>query len=153
MQCGWDDIKSVKLIQWPQRVEELEEEEELSPLIVKLLSALRSKKGGDLPPSTLSLTSLITQYATKQPTTTAINDTITRHGRSLSIPTTGWAWGSATQMCFSCVMSGSCMTSNGVQCVLMRSFEEKTTTSISIIDNDDFPNDTLTGEGTSHRCN
>ena len=36
-----DDIKSVKLIQWPPRIEELEEEEELSPLIVKLLSALQ----------------------------------------------------------------------------------------------------------------
>lgn len=52
-----DDIISVKLVPWPSRVEELEEEEELSPLMVQLLSASRGKKGLDLPPSTLSLTS------------------------------------------------------------------------------------------------
>ena len=74
-----DDIKSVKLIEWLLRVEELEEEEELQPLIVKLLSALWAKKVEDLCPSTLSLTSLIT-HVTKQPTTAAINATITLHG-------------------------------------------------------------------------
>ena len=58
-----DDIKSIKLIQWPPRVEELEEEE-LSPLLVQLLSALRGKEV-DLSPCTHSLTSLITQYAIK----------------------------------------------------------------------------------------
>ena len=38
-----DDIKSIKLISWPPRVEELEKEEEFSPLVVQLLSALRGK--------------------------------------------------------------------------------------------------------------
>ena len=49
-----DDINSVQLVPWPPRVEELEEEEELSPLTVQLLSSLRGKKGVDLCPSTLS---------------------------------------------------------------------------------------------------
>ena len=79
-----DDIKSIKLMRWPPRVEELEEEEELSPLLVQLLSALRGKKEVDLSPCTLSLTSLITQYTIKQPTTTAINATITLHGLTRS---------------------------------------------------------------------
>ena len=74
-----DDIKSVNLVSWPPRVEELEDEEKLSPLLVKLLSALRGKKA-DPSPATLSLTSLIMQYVTKRPTTTAINATITLHG-------------------------------------------------------------------------
>ena len=79
-----DEIKSIKLIRWPPRVEELEEEEELSPLLMQLLSALRGKKEVDLSPRTHSLTSLITQYAIKQPTTTAINATITLHGLTRS---------------------------------------------------------------------
>ena len=60
-----DDINSVKHVPWPPRVDELEEEEELSPLMLQLLSALRGKKGVDLSPTTLSLTSLITQYVSK----------------------------------------------------------------------------------------
>ena len=40
-----DDIMSIKLVPWPPRVEELEEEEELSPLTVQLLSALRGRGG------------------------------------------------------------------------------------------------------------
>ena len=95
-----DDIKSIKLISWPPRVEELEEEEELSPLVVQFLFALRGKKGVDLSPSILALTSPITQYVTKQPTTTAINATITLHGMTCSKELVdsfiGWAWGSAT---------------------------------------------------------
>lgn len=59
-----DDIKSVELVSWPPRVEELEEKQKLSPLLVKLLSALRGKKA-DLSPATLFLTSLIMQYVTK----------------------------------------------------------------------------------------
>ena len=74
-----DDIKAIKLVPWPPRVEELEEEE-LSPLIVQLLSTLSGKKGVDLSPSALSLASLLTQYITNCPTTTAINATVTLHG-------------------------------------------------------------------------
>ena len=73
-----DDTTSIKHVPWPPRVEELDEE--LSPLLLQLLSALRGKKGVDLSPSTLSLTSLIMQYITTRPTTTAINATITLHG-------------------------------------------------------------------------
>ena len=49
------DIKSVKLVPWPSRVEELEEVEELTPQMVQLLYALRVKEGVDLSLSTLSL--------------------------------------------------------------------------------------------------
>ena len=80
----WDDSKSIKLISWPRRVEELEKEEEFLPLMVQLLSVLRGKTGVDLSPSTLALTSLITQFVTKQPTTTSINATITLHGKTRS---------------------------------------------------------------------
>ena len=65
---------------WPPKIEELEEEEELSPLLVQLLSALRGKKEVEVSLKTCCLASLIMQYITKRPTTTAINATITLHG-------------------------------------------------------------------------
>ena len=39
-ECLRDDMKSIKPVPWPPRVEELEEEEELSPFMLKLLFAL-----------------------------------------------------------------------------------------------------------------
>jgi len=74
-----DDINSVKPVPWPPRVEDLEEEEELSPFILKLLSALLGKKGVDLSFTTLSLTPLYS-YVSKGPMSTVINATITLHG-------------------------------------------------------------------------
>ena len=62
------DIKSVKLVPWPPRVEDLEKEEDFSPLVIKLLSSLLGKKEIDHSPSTLALASLITQHVLKQPT-------------------------------------------------------------------------------------
>ena len=54
------------------------------------------------------------------------------------------------QMCCSYVMFGLCMTLNSVLCANEISEGEP---SISIVDNDDFSNDTLTSEGTAHHCN
>ena len=70
------DINSVIHVPWPPRVEDLEKEEELSLLMLKLLSALLGKRGWiSLLPH--SVTSLITQYVSKRPSSTAINPTIT----------------------------------------------------------------------------
>ena len=48
------------------------------------ISALRGKKGVYLSPRTLALTSFVTQYVTKQSTTTAIYATIILHGMTHS---------------------------------------------------------------------
>ena len=58
-----EDIKQTKFVQWPPRVEQLEDKENLSPLLLMLLSALRVRKRVDLSPCTLALTSLLMQYA------------------------------------------------------------------------------------------
>jgi hypothetical protein len=116
-----DAIKSVKLVPWPPTVEKLEEEEQLPPLIVQLLSTLQGTKMEKLSPSTCSIASLITQHAMKRPTTTAINATITLHGLTRSRELfLNLAWGSVTAMCFYYVMSGPCMTLSGALYVLMR---------------------------------
>jgi len=40
-----DDITSIKLVPWPPRVEELEEEEELSPLLLRYYQLYGERRG------------------------------------------------------------------------------------------------------------
>jgi hypothetical protein len=150
-----DDVKSVKLIPWPPRVEELEEEEEVSPLMVQLLSALRGKKGVDLSPRTHSLTSLITQYIMKRPTTTAINATIALHGitRSKELVDSYYKLGMGISYPNVLLLRDVWTMHDLEQCSVCPIEITEGLPSISIIDNDDFPNDTLTGGGTAHRSN
>lgn len=57
------DVKSVKPLPWPPRIEELEDEEELSPLLLQLLSALQGMTKIDKPsPNTLSCLSTHTVH-------------------------------------------------------------------------------------------
>lgn len=142
-----DDIKSIKLIRWPPRVEELEEEEELSPLLVQLLSALRGKKEVDLSPCTHSLTSLITQYVLKRPTTTAINATITLHGltRSKELIDCYYKLGMGISYHDVLLLRDIWTLHDFEQCSVCPDDIAEGEPSISIIDNDDFQNDTLTG--------
>ena len=150
-----DDITSIKLVPWPPRVEELEEEEELSPLLLQLLSALRGKKGVDLSPSTLSLTSLITQYITKRPTTTAINATITLHGmtRSKELVDSYHRLGMGISYSNVLLLRDVWTMHDLERCSVCPDEVAEGKPSISVIDNDDFHNDTLTGGGTAHYTN
>ncbi|KAI4816806.1 hypothetical protein KUCAC02_009112 [Chaenocephalus aceratus] len=150
-----DDVKSIKLVPWPPRVEELEEEEELPPLVLQLLSALQGKHGVDLSPSTLSLTSLITQYIIKRPTTTAINATVTLHGltRSKELVDSYYKLGMGISYPNVLLLRDVWTMHDLERCSVCPAEIAEGEPSISIIDNDDFRNDTLTGGGTSHRCN
>jgi hypothetical protein len=150
-----DDVRSIKIVQWPPRVEELEEEEEFSPLVVQLLSALHGKKGVDLSPSTLSLASLITQYITKRPTTTAINATVTLHGmtRSKELVDSYYKMGMGISYRNILLLRDLWTMHDLERCSICPDEIAHGEPSISIMDNDDFTNDTLTGEGTSHRTN
>jgi len=150
-----DDVKSIKLTPWPPRVEELEEEEELSPLMVQLLSALHGKTVIDLSPSTLCLASLITQYITKRPTTTAINATVTLHGmtRSKELVDSHYRLGMGISYRNVLFLRDLWTMHDLERCSVCPDEITEGEPSISIIDNDDFNNDTLTGGGTAHRCN
>jgi len=141
-------VKSTKVLPWPPRVEELEEEEEVSPPMLQLLSALRRNNRKDLSASTISLASLLTQYIIKRPTTTAINATITLHGMTKSKVLVDSFHKLGMGISYSNVLLlrdvwamhdlyRCSEITEGVPC-------------ISIIDNDDFRNDTLTGGGISH---
>ena len=65
-----DDIKSIKFIPWPSKVEEFEDEdeEELSHIMVQLLSALRWKKRVDLFRTILFLSHLSPHTVSNQTT-------------------------------------------------------------------------------------
>ncbi len=150
-----NDIKSIQLVPWPPRVEELEEAEDLSPLTVQLLSALHEKKGADLSPSTLALASLITQYVRKRPTTTAINTTVTLHGitRSKELVDSHYKLGIGISYTNVLLLRDVWTMHDLERCSVCPDEVAEGEPSISIIDNDDFRNDTLTGGGTAHRCN
>ncbi|KAL8590504.1 hypothetical protein ACOMHN_010940 [Nucella lapillus] len=150
-----EDIKSIKLITWPPRVEEFEEEEELSPLVVQLLSALRGKKDLDLSPNTLSLASLVTQYATNRPTPTSINATVTLHGitRSKELVDSNYKMGMGISYPNVLLLRDLWTMHDLERCFVCPVEVADGEPSISIIDNDDFRNATLTGGGTAHRTN
>jgi len=149
------NIDSIRVVPWPPKVEELEQEEELPPLVIKLLSALQGKKGLDLSPNTLALASLITQYVTKKPTTTAINATITLHGitRSKELVDSFYKLGMGISYPNVLFLRDIWTMHDLEQCSVCSEEIAEGKPSISIIDNDDFSNDTLTGGGTAHRCN
>ncbi|KAL8562136.1 hypothetical protein ACOMHN_041971 [Nucella lapillus] len=146
-----EDIKSIKLITWRPRVEELEEEEELSPLVVQLLSALRGKKDLDLSPNTLSLASLVTQYATNRPTPTSINATVTLHGitRGKELVDSNYKMGMGISYPNVLLLRDLWTMHDLERCSVCPVEVADGEPSISIIDNDDFRNDTLT-EGALH---
>ena len=132
----------------------MEEEENLSPLVLMLLSALRGKKRVDLSPCTLTLTSLLVQYVKKQPTTTSINTSITLHGLTHSKELIDSFHKLGMDISYSKVLILRDAWTHDLECCSV--CPDAITAgqpSISIIDNDDFLNDTLTGGGTSHRCN
>jgi len=114
-----EKILTIRVVLWLPKVEELEQQEELPPLVIKL-STLQGKKGLHLSPNTLALTSLITQYATKKPTKTVINATIMLHGitRSKELVDSFYklGMGSVIQMCYFYMIFGLCMILNSAVC-------------------------------------
>ena len=149
------DVKSVGSIIWPPSVGELEEAEELSPLLLHLISALRGKPGVDLSPKSLSLTSFLTQHILGKPTRASINASITLHGitRNKELVDSNYKLGIGISYA-NVLMLRDTWALNDVQrddhCPVEIADGRP---SVLIMDNDDFKNDTLTGGGTSHRTN
>ena len=79
-----DEVKSRTTVSWPPQVAELEQEENLSHILVQYISSL--KKAGQVEPDVKAraLASLLTYYVTGSPTTTSINLTMNLHGLTRS---------------------------------------------------------------------
>ena len=98
-----DDIKTIKLIQWSPRIEELEGEEELSPFLFcgeRRRYILFQEHA----------VSLLSSHTTLQSDPPLLPSTPTSAfmgllaGRNLVTLTTSWEWGSAILMCFSFIL-------------------------------------------------
>jgi len=66
----------------PQKVNELEQEEEASPLLVQLMSSLRKPGKVTTDVKVITLASMLTYYAASSATTTSINLGMYLHGLS-----------------------------------------------------------------------
>ena len=150
-----NDVKATGTVPWPPSVDELEEPEELSPLLLKLVSSLSGKSEIDLSSKVLSLTSFLTQHILGQPTKTSINASVTLHGitrsKELVENNARLGLGIPYQKVLILRDTWALRDLQGDYKCPAEIAEGKP--GISIIDNDDFKNDTLTGGGTSHRTN
>ena len=149
------DVKAVGSIVWPPTVDELEETEELSPLLLHLISALRGKPGLDLSPKSLSLTSFLTQHILGTPTRTSINTSVTLHGitRNKELVDSNQKLGIGISYKDILFLRDTWALNDAQRddhCPLEIADGKP---GVLIVDNDDFQNDTLTGGGTSHRTN
>ena len=148
------DVKYIGTVPWPPSVDELEESEELSSLLLKFVSSLKGKSDINSP-KVIFLTSLLTQYITGKPTKSVINSSVTKHGitRSKEIIDADYKLG--TGISYQDVLDlrdvWALHDLQRAENCPVEIAEGKP--GISIIDNDDFQNDTLTGGGTSHRTN
>ena len=77
-----EKVKEKSPLAWPPKISQLEESEELDPLLVEFVSCLKKPKitSPESDPCVLSLSSASTSFTTKRRTKTLINNTVTLHG-------------------------------------------------------------------------
>ena len=151
-------MRSTPTVPWAPTLEDLEEPEEISPLILLLLTYLRNpnSKSIDISPDTLSMGSLLSKYVTGKRTSTSINIGMAAHGLTRS-----------RKLADILHKSVHAISYDDIQLLYdywaLRDLEASKTCpqalaegkpGICIIDNDDFKIDTLTGEADkAHRTN
>ena len=152
------EMKNTPSIPWPPNIEELERSEELSPLLMNLLTCMKqpSRSSLDISPATLSLAALVTYHATGKRTATAINLGMNVHGMTRS-----------RNLVDILHKSRVCISYSDIQLLYdywaLQDAESSSTCpqeiaddkpAIVIIDNDDFKIYTLTGSAAAaHRTN
>ena len=150
-----DEIKQTMTVPWPPNVDELEQEEYLSPLLVQLISLL--KKPGQVTPDAkaLALASMLTYYVTGSPTTTSINLGMHLHGlsRSKELVDMFHKVGVCIGYALVLLLRDAWAVHDLQLCSDCPSEIAEDKPGVVIVDNDDFRNDTLTGGNTSHRTN
>ena len=79
-------IKATSTVDWPPRVDNLEDGEDICELLVQLLTWLREpdRKSPNITPTTLRLAFMISYYVTGQRTITTINMGVSFHGMTRS---------------------------------------------------------------------
>ena len=151
-------VKATATIDWPPRVDNLEESEEVCELLVLLLTWLRhpDRTTSSINPTTLSLASMITSYVTGQRTISTINMGVTVHGmtRSKDLVETLHRSGVCISHADTLLLYDhwALMDVKASETCPQEIADEKP--AIVIVDNDDFKIDTMTGSATgAHRTN
>ena len=75
------NVKVNESLPWPPTISQLEEREEVNPLLIEFLSCLQTPKisSPDRDPLVLSLASVLTSFITKKRTKILINNSVTLH--------------------------------------------------------------------------
>ena len=77
-----NDVLQTRTVAWPPQIAELEQDECISPLLMKLITSLR--KPGQVERDVQTLASMVTYCVTGKPTTTTINLSMTLYGLTRS---------------------------------------------------------------------
>ena len=151
-------MKATSTVDWPPRVDNLEESEEVCELLVLLLTWLRhpDRTTPSINPTTLSLASMITSYVTGQRTISTINMGVTVHGMTRSKDLVETLHRSDVCICHADTLllydHWALMDVKASETCPQEIADGKP--AIVIIDNDDFKIDTMTGSITgAHRTN
>ncbi len=149
-----DEIRQTVKVPWPPQVSELEQEEDMSPLLVQLISLF--KKPGQAKPDAkaLALASMLTYYVTGSPTT-SINLSMNLHGltRSKELVDTFHKAGVCIGYALVLLLRDAWAVHDLQLCTDCPNEITEDMPGVIIVDNDDFQNDTQTGGNISHRTN
>jgi len=152
-----EQVIRTNTIPWLPYIHELEREEDLSELLLKLLTWLKhpNKSAIDDSPSVRSIASILTSYITGKRTAFEINLSVLLHGLTKSREIVDIMHKDGLGISYNDVlMLRDFWVVNDLKCSSDCPFElAEGKPAIAIVDNDDFKSDTLTGAGQSHRTN
>ena len=152
-----DHIKCTKTISWPPYITELEEKEDLSELLLKLIVWMKhpEKKSIEYTPNVCAFASMLTSYVIGKQTTFKANLAVTFHGLALSKELVNAMHKYGIGISYNEVLLlHDFWAVHDLQLCQICPYEIAVgRPAIAIVDNDDFKNDTLTGAGQAHRTN
>jgi len=152
-----EQVMRTNTISWLPYIPELEREEELSELLLKLVTWLKhpDRSAVDESPPVRSIASIITSYITGKRTIFEINLSVLLHGLAKSKEIVDLMHKDGLGISYNDVlMLRDFWVVKDLKSSLDCSIELAVgKPAITIVDNDDFNSDTLTGAGQSHRTN
>lgn len=148
-------INQISCVTQVAELEEEEQEENFSPLLLRLVSSLKKSGAAEPDARARALVSMIAYYVTGRPTTTTINLSMNLHGltRSKELVDTFHKFGVGIGYASVLLLRDAWALHDIEQCGECPNEIAENIPGVILVDNDDFRNDTLTGGDTSHRTN
>ena len=150
-------VKATNTVPWPPYVSELEREEDLSELLLKLITWLKhpNRLEVDDNPPVRSIGSILTSYITEKRTAFEVNLSVLLHGLTKSREIVDLLHKEGLGISYNDVlMLRDFWVFSDIKCSPNCPSELAIgKPAIAVVDNDDFKSDTLTGAGQAHRTN